>query len=61
MRKQRKRYPSMAEWLLKIVANKNNNSAIIGDLEEEYFQKVKSHGLVLLALTERPRVNVRVK
>jgi len=44
MTKQIKKLPKIAVWLLKIIANKNNNSAIIGDLEEEYYQKIKSQG-----------------
>jgi putative ABC transport system permease protein len=44
-KKRIKSPPKLAEWLLKAIANKNNNSAIIGDLEEEYYQKVKSRGI----------------
>ena len=36
--------PRLAEWLLKIIANYNNNSAIVGDLEEEYSQNLKLRG-----------------
>ena len=50
MKKEIKKPPKIAEWLLKIIANQNNNSAIIGDLEEEYFQKVESQGNVFAQL-----------
>lgn len=36
--------PRLAEWLLKIIANYNNNSAIIGDLKEEYSHNLKLRG-----------------
>lgn len=44
MKKQIKKPPKIAECLLKAIANKNNNSAIIGDLEEEYQQNIRERG-----------------
>jgi len=43
-KKQIKKPPKFAEWLLKAIANKNNNTAIIGDLEEEYIQNLRLRG-----------------
>jgi len=50
MKNKIKNPPKIAQWLLKTIANKNNNSAIIGDLEEEYYQKIKSQGTLLTLL-----------
>ena len=36
MTKTGKKPPKIAEWLLKIIANQQSNSAIIGDLEKEF-------------------------
>jgi len=44
MKKQINKPPKIAKWLLRIVVNKNNHSAIIGDLEEEYRQHIKDRG-----------------
>ena len=46
MKNKIKRPPKIAEWLLKTMANKNNNSAIMGDLEEEYYFKAEIKGVV---------------
>lgn len=35
MKTQNKKPPKFTEWLLRVIANKNNNSAIIGDLEKK--------------------------
>ena len=50
MKRQNKKPPKIAEWLLKTIANKNNNSAIIGDFEEEYYFKVETKGVVFAKL-----------
>lgn len=46
MRKQNKKPPSAAKWLLKATANRNESSAIIGDLEEEYYFIAESRGVI---------------
>jgi len=46
MKSQIKKPPKIAEWLLKVTANKNETTAIIGDFEEEYYFNAKSRGNV---------------
>ena len=44
MNKQKQRPPKIAEGLLKLLANRRAQSAIIGDLEEEYTSLFKNRG-----------------
>ena len=44
MNRQKQKPPKIAEGLLKILANRRAQSAIIGDLEEEYFALSESRG-----------------
>jgi putative ABC transport system permease protein len=44
MNNARKKPPKAAEWLLRRFANRDETVAIIGDFEEEFFERVASHG-----------------
>ena len=44
MSHKRKRPPRVAKWLLRRLANRDETTAIVGDFEEEYFERADSHG-----------------
>jgi putative ABC transport system permease protein len=44
MSDKRKKTPKVAGWLLRRFANRDEVVAIIGDFEEEYFERTTSHG-----------------
>ena len=41
----------IARWLLCIMANRKDNAAIIGDLEEEFHRNIDSHGITFARLS----------
>ena len=50
MREKGNKPPRLAEWLLKKVANAEDNRAIVGDFEEEYKETVQSKGALQACL-----------
>ncbi|MFC2161130.1 ABC transporter permease [Acidobacteriota bacterium] len=50
MNEKRNKPPRLAEWILKKVANEEDNRAIVGDFKEEYIETVQSKGAILAYL-----------
>ncbi len=44
MKPTRKKPPRVAEWFLRRLANRDETMAIVGDFEEEFFERADSHG-----------------